>query len=194
MIGWGVDGSRRHLTHHPVIRLLLIQVEKPVRYIATVDREQFTIDINQEGQVTVDDEVLNVNMVSVVDTPTYSLVIDGRSHDVTIDEADEVYQVMMKGGVFDVKVEDERTRRLAGLKGGFNPPVGELLIRAPMPGIIVDVPIVSGQPVSKGDIVVILESMKMQNEFKAPRNGTVHEIRVKPGDKVDQNAIMVTIS
>lgn len=165
-----------------------------MKYITTVEGEQLTIDINKEGQVTVNGQVINVNMVAVPDTTTYSVIVDGRSYDVTVDEAEDVYHVMMNGGVFDVKVEDERTRRLAGLKGGFGPPVGEVLIKAPMPGVIVSVPVTAGQEVSKGDIVVILESMKMQNEFKAPRDGVIHQVRVALGDKVEQNTIMVTIS
>ena len=59
---------------------------------------------------------------------------------------------------------------------------------------MVEIPVKQGQEVKRGDIVVILESMKMQNEFKAPRDGTVHVIRVAPGDKVEQNTIMLTIA
>ncbi|MFQ5610989.1 MAG: biotin/lipoyl-containing protein [Anaerolineae bacterium] len=165
-----------------------------MKYITTLEGEQFEIDINENGRVTFDGQVIDVDMVNVANTSTYSVIIDGMSFDVTIDEAEELYHVMMKGGLFEVTVEDEQLRRLAGLKGGFGAPVGEVLIKAPMPGVIVDVPVEAGQGVSKGDIVVILESMKMQNEFKAPRQGTVHEVRVRAGDRVEQNAIMVTIS
>jgi biotin carboxyl carrier protein len=71
--------------------------------------------------------------------------------------------------------------------------VGEIVIKAPMPGVVIDVLVSKGQTVERGDILVILESMKMQNEFKAPRAGQVHAIRVAPGDKVEQNAAMITM-
>jgi biotin carboxyl carrier protein len=71
---------------------------------------------------------------------------------------------------------------------------GEIVIRAPMPGVVIEVPVKPGQEVAKGDIVLILESMKMQNEFKAPRPGKVHTVRVAPGDKVDQNMVMITLA
>jgi propionyl-CoA carboxylase alpha chain len=63
-----------------------------------------------------------------------------------------------------------------------------------MPGVVVDVPVTVGQEVAKGKTVVVLESMKMQNELKAPRDGTIHAVRVAKGDKVDLNAVLVTIT
>ena len=62
-----------------------------------------------------------------------------------------------------------------------------------MPGLVVDVPVKEGQTVSKGEVLVILESMKMQNEFKAPISGMVQRIKVKPGQTVNQNAMLLTV-
>ncbi len=165
-----------------------------MKYIAIVDDQEFTIDVNREGEVTVNGTTYAVDIQGVGSDNLYSLIMDGRSYDVFIDERDEDFLVVMWGGIFEVKVEDERTRRLAGLRRGPVAPVGEVLIKAPMPGVVVKVPIGEGQPVETGDIVVVLESMKMQNEFKSPRPGVVRTVRVKAGDKVDQNQIMLTIS
>jgi biotin carboxyl carrier protein len=165
-----------------------------MKYLAIIGDAQFTIDINRDGQITVDGEVVNVDMRQMLDTTMYSLIINGVSHDVRMNEGDGVYLAELSGEIFEVVVEDERTRRLAGLKGGPGAMTGEAIIKAPMPGVVVDVWVTPGQEVEKGDIVVILESMKMQNEFKAPRAGKVHTVRVAPGDKVEQNAVMLTIT
>jgi biotin carboxyl carrier protein len=165
-----------------------------MKYLAIIGDAQFTIDINRDGQITVDGEVVNVDMRQMLDTTMYSLIINGVSHDVRMNEGDGVYLAELSGEIFEVVVEDERTRRLAGLKGGPGAMTGEAMIKAPMPGVVVDVWVTPGQEVEKGDIVVILESMKMQNEFKAPRAGKVHTVRVAPGDKVEQNAVMLTIT
>lgn len=164
-----------------------------MKYITTIGDQQFTIDINHKGQVTFDGEVINADMQQMLDTTMYSIIIDGKSHDVRMNEGEGVYIAQLRGEIFEVVVEDEHTRRLAGIKSG---PVsmGEAIIKAPMPGVVVDVMVKPGQEVKEGDIVVILESMKMQNEFKAPRDGVAHTIRVAAGDKVDQNAVMVTIA
>jgi len=63
-----------------------------------------------------------------------------------------------------------------------------------MPGVVIDIPIKEGQEVTQGDNVIILESMKMQNEIKAPRDGTVNHLRVKAGESVDQNQILLILS
>lgn len=165
-----------------------------MKYITTIGEHQFVIDINREGQVTVDGEVIDIDMRQLLDTTMYSIITNGQSHDVRLTELDEFYNVQVSGQIFDVKVEDERTRRLAGLRNLSGISAGEIIIKAPMPGVVIEVPVQPGQEVNAGDIVVILESMKMQNEFKAPRAGKVHTVRVAPGAKVDQNMVMVTLT
>jgi acetyl/propionyl-CoA carboxylase alpha subunit len=165
-----------------------------MKYITSVGDQEFTIDVNRKGEVTVNGTPYTVDIQGVGSHSLYSLIIDGRSYDVFIEEQDEEYLVVMWGGLHEVRVQDERTRRLAGLRRGPVAPVGEVFIMAPMPGVVVEMPVREGQSVETGDIVVVLESMKMQNEFKTPRAGVVHTVRVKVGDKVDQNQIMVTIS
>ncbi|MCL4295628.1 MAG: biotin/lipoyl-binding protein [Anaerolineae bacterium] len=165
-----------------------------MKYITIVGDEQFTIDINQDGQITLNGEIINAEMRQMLDTTMYSIIMDNVSHDLRMNEGDGVYIVQLGGEIFEVVVEDERTRRLAGLKSGPGAVTGEALVKAPMPGVVVEIPVKQGQEVRRGDIVVIFESMKMQNEFKAPRDGLVHAIRVAPGDKVDQNAILLTIA
>ena len=165
-----------------------------MKYIATIGDQEFTVDVNRKGEVIVDGTPYAVDIQGVDSHSLYSIIINGKSYDIFIDEVDEDYLVVLWGGLFEVKVQDERTRRLAGLRRGPVAPVGEVLIKAPMPGVVVELPVSEGQPVETGDIVVVLESMKMQNEFKSPRNGVVHNVRVRVGDRVDQNQIMVTIS
>ena len=165
-----------------------------MKYITTIDEKEFVIDINDEGHVNIDDHQVNIDFQGIPGTQLYSLIINGESYEVAVDSNDELYHVMLKSALYEVKVEDERTRRLAGLIGPAGAPVGEALIKAPMPGIIVAIQVSEGQAVAKDDIVIILESMKMQNEFKSPKDGVVSSVRVGLGDKVEQNAIMLTIS
>jgi acetyl/propionyl-CoA carboxylase alpha subunit len=165
-----------------------------MKYLTIIGDKQFTVDINRNGEITLDGQVMNVDMRQMLDTTMYSVIIDGISHDVRMREGDGTYLAELNGDIFEVVVEDERTRRLAGLKGGVGAITGEAIIKAPMPGVVIGVLVAPGQEVQPGDIVVILESMKMQNEFKAPRAGKVHTLRVAPGDKVEQGAVMLTIT
>jgi biotin carboxyl carrier protein len=165
-----------------------------VKYIATVGNQVYVIDVNREGEVNVNGVPHTADMQAIGTARLYSLIVDGKSYDIFIDEQDEKYLLVTQEGIFEVKVEDERTRRLAGLQRAPMMPVGEILIKAPMPGVVVDVSVSAGQAVDVGDRVAVLESMKMQNELKTPRAGAVRTVRVKPGDRVDQNQILLTIA
>ena len=97
------------------------------------------------------------------------------------------------GRQFPVVVEDEREKRLRAAAGGSVSETGEFHLRSPMPGMVVSIPVAEGQKIEKGDVLLILESMKMQNELKAPRAGTVGRIRVKPGESVEQRQILLSV-
>jgi biotin carboxyl carrier protein len=124
----------------------------------------------------------------------YSLLMDGRSIEAYVYPVNESWQVLYDGKFYPARVEDEREHRLRLAAGGEVQSRGELHLKAPMPGLIVAVSVDEGQPVSKGDVLVVLESMKMQNELKAPRDGIVTRIRVSGGDRVDQQATLLTLT
>jgi biotin carboxyl carrier protein len=63
-----------------------------------------------------------------------------------------------------------------------------------MPGMIVAIPVSEGQPVQKGQTVVVLESMKMENELKAPRDGMITSIKVSPRQSVEQHQPLVVLT
>lgn len=64
-------------------------------------------------------------------------------------------------------------------------------VQAPMPGLIKNVFVEVGQTVSKGDNLLVLEAMKMENMIKSPADGTISAIKVHPGDKVEKNTLLV---
>lgn len=71
---------------------------------------------------------------------------------------------------------------------------GKITINAPMPGSIVDVKVAIGEAVKKGQTLVLLEAMKMENEIVAPEDGVVATVVVKKGDSVDTNDALVTLN
>ena len=67
-------------------------------------------------------------------------------------------------------------------------------VAAPMPGTILSVSVTAGQSVKSGDVLLVLEAMKMENEIKAPKDGTVASVNVAKGESVDTGATLVTIA
>jgi biotin carboxyl carrier protein len=66
-------------------------------------------------------------------------------------------------------------------------------IKAPMPGMVLHVMVEKGQPIKKGDAIVVLEAMKMENILKSPVDGIINRIHVTKGDKVEKNQVMVNL-
>lgn len=165
-----------------------------MKYITTVNGKQYTIEINDERHAVVDGVEHEVDLVAVNGQPVYSLLLGGRSYEAYVSAAGDGWQVLMQGGLYPVQVEDEREKRLRAASGGVANITGEYHLKAPMPGLIVSVPVREDQTVQKGDVLVILESMKMQNELKSPSTGRVARVKVKAGDSVEQHTVMLTVS
>jgi biotin carboxyl carrier protein len=165
-----------------------------MKYIATIGDEQFEIELLSEDEILLNGEQLRADFESVADEPVYSLILDGQSFEASIHPTEMGIQVLLRGQLIDVQVEDERQRRLRESSGGQIIQSGDFHLKAPMPGMVVSVRIEEGQEVTSGEDMIILESMKMQNELKAPRDGTVSRLRVKEGDSVDQNQVLLIIS
>lgn len=165
-----------------------------MRYITRIDERQYEIEINADDEITVDGERLSADFQSVANQPIYSLILDGESYEASVRITPTGVQVLLKGQLFDASVEDERQRRIRQSTSSQTVKSGDYHLRAPMPGLVIDIPVKEGQEIEVGQNLVILESMKMQNELKAPREGTVSRVLIKPGDSIEHNQIMMTIS
>ena len=71
---------------------------------------------------------------------------------------------------------------------------GAVAVKAPMPGNILDVKVAAGASVKAGDVLVILEAMKMENEIVAPQDGTVASVNVNKGDTVNSGDVLVSMN
>lgn len=164
-----------------------------MKYVTTIDGKEFVIEIVDERHVRVGDRLLPVDFQSVSGQPVYSLLVDGKSYESFVYQGDEDWEVLLRGRQFQVKVEDEREKRLKAAAGGGVVEGGEFHLKAPMPGLVVAISVSEGQEVKKGQVLVILESMKMQNELKSPRDGTISHIKVKAGESVEQKQILLNL-
>ena len=110
------------------------------------------------------------------------------------------YRVNVNGSVYEVEIEEmsaPSTMSAPVAKPATPAPVaapaGGNAVKAPMPGTILDVKVQNGQSVKKGQVLVVLEAMKMENEIMAPCDGTVGSVSVRKGDSVETQALICTI-
>ncbi len=163
-----------------------------MKYITTISNRTYEIDILPDGSVLLNGQPRNVDFLAL-DASLYSIITDSRSLEALIDEQGGLYQVLIGGRRYEGQVLDERDQLLRA-RSDIVDQSGEVSVKAPMPGLIVAVPVSEGQAVRAGETVVILESMKMQNELKAPRDGVVQRISVAPGQSVEQKKVLITIT
>ncbi len=119
------------------------------------------------------------------------------------------YTITVNGNVYDVTVEEGTSTgapaaapKAAAPKAAAPAPKkaasagteGSVKVTAPMPGKILGVKAGAGQAVKKGDVLIVLEAMKMENEIVAPSDGTVASINVASGDSVEAGATLATLN
>ncbi|MDQ2903579.1 MAG: acetyl-CoA carboxylase biotin carboxyl carrier protein subunit [Chloroflexota bacterium] len=182
-------------------------------YIATIHDKTYQIEPaigDQEGSVTLQGARYTIDWQRVASLAVRgqqmggtggrsSLIIAGMSYDVfarRLDKPDEgesqTYEILIGDQRFEVQVEDERAKALIGtIKSASDS--GEAMIRAPMPGLVIGTPVEAGAEVARGQTVIVLEAMKMENDLAAPRAGTIKEVRVSKGQTVNQGDILVVI-
>jgi acetyl/propionyl-CoA carboxylase alpha subunit len=120
----------------------------------------------------------------------YTVLVDGRSYDVFVEVAPTGLIVSIHGQRFEVDVRDPRrlTRRSAGAGAG-----GVQTLHSPMPGKVVRVLVAAGDTVEAGQGILVIEAMKMQNELKTSRAGTVLSISAKEGATVTAGESLASI-
>ena len=165
-----------------------------MKYITIVNGHEYTIEILDEAHISVDDVVYELDFERVGNQPVYSLVLGGQSYEAHVyTDEEQQWKVMLRGDMYRAEVEDERERRLRlQFQGGPAEQV-EFHLKAPMPGLVIAIPVAEGQMIEKGDVLLILDSMKMQNELKSPRAGKVSRVRVAAGDRVEQKQTLLSV-
>lgn len=164
-----------------------------MKYITTIDNKEYEIEVVDEHHIRIGDRLLQVDFEAVSGQPVFSLIVDGKSYESFVYQGEEDWEVLIRGRQYQVKIEDEREKRLKAAAGGGTVEGGEFHLKAPMPGLVVSVLVAEGDPIQKGQVMIILESMKMQNELKAPRDGIMGRVRVKAGESVEQRQTLLSM-
>lgn len=113
-----------------------------------------------------------------------SLLIDGKSYEVDVDAAEDSddYGVMIEGDLYEIEVVEERKKKLAmKMAAGAS---GRQDLKSPMAGNVRKILVAPGDPVAAGQVLLILEAMKMQNEIKSPIDGSIGSVTAREGNTV----------
>lgn len=163
-----------------------------MRYVATVEGKPFVIEIEKEG-IAVDGQAHAVDMRRIEPLPLYSLLVDNLSYEVFIEPQADKYTVVLEGRLYTVEVQEERAWQLVASRPAQPVAGGEIVVEAPLPGVIVEVCVTAGQAVRAGETLLILESMKMENRLHSPQDSIVKSVHVAAHDQVSQGQALLTL-
>jgi biotin carboxyl carrier protein len=164
-----------------------------VKYVVSLGGREVEIEVDGD-RVTVGGRILAATLGSSPGTPVRQLLLDGRSEALAVEPMGSGrWALTHRGERYEVEVVDERTRHIRSLTGSSDRGRGPGVLRAPMPGLVVRVQAQAGQAVSPGAGMVVLEAMKMENELRAPRAGTVAAVLCAEGTTVEAGQDLITV-
>jgi len=152
---------------------------------------QVTVD---KGEFSIDGRKIDLDLAKLSNRK-YHVISNNKSYNielVSLDKAKKVVTLKVNNATYEVSLKDKMDELLAKL--GMDTLLEDKTedLKAPMPGLILEIAVEKGQSIAKGDKLLILEAMKMENVIKAASDAIVEDIKVNIGDSVDNGQILIS--
>jgi biotin carboxyl carrier protein len=164
-----------------------------VKYQVRVGNRSIEVEIDG-ARIRCGGAEYDAELRSVPGTPLRLLISGDSSRLYAMDFTGDRWEVQERGERHLIEVVDERTAHIRSLVGTGAAAGGPTALRAPMPGLVVRVPVNPGERVTAGASLVVLEAMKMENELKAAADGVVEAVAVAPGQVVEKGQILLSFA
>jgi len=165
------------------------------KYRLKLGGDDHELEVEPDGtgsyRVTAGDRTSRVNLVRINDSARHSLIVDGRTYDIFVEERPTGFHVLINGRIIDVGTQTGR--RGKGAESLDIDDGGEWVLKSPMAGVVLEVRVKADEQVEEGQVLVVVEAMKMQNELRARRGGTVKAVYASVGQRVDQGAPLLVL-
>ena len=163
-----------------------------MRYRIVVEGRTFEIEVGPAGRVWVNRRPISVDLERIDGLPLYSLLVDQRSYETHVEtEEDGQCREAVSGRVYRACLQ-EALRPSPGIVHCHRVD-GPVELSAPLPGLVVEMRVGEGQRVEEGEVVAVLESMKMHLQLRAPQPGIVRVLRAAAGQEVAQGQVLAVI-
>ena len=144
-------------------------------------------------QIKIDGKATEIDLVKLLDNK-FHILQNQKSYNIEIIHADynlKRFSIKVNNNIYDLNLQTELDMLLdkMGMSAGANEKMDS--VKAPMPGLVLDILVEAGQAVNKGDNLLILEAMKMENIIKASGNGVVKSININKKDAVEKNQLLI---
>lgn len=153
-------------------------------------------DIEVAGNdIKIDGKSIDLDWVKLLDNK-FHILQQHKSYNLEVLHADtrlKRFSIKVNNNIYDINLQNELDILLdkMGMSAGADDKLED--IKAPMPGLVLDILVEEGQPINKGDNLLILEAMKMENIIKAGGSGIVKSIKVNKKDAVEKNQLLIEV-
>ncbi len=160
--------------------------------VKSAEGQEKEVEIGSEG-LSIDGQAIDWN-ISKISEFHYHIISGGKSYNAELVNADyqqKVLTLKIEDQVFEISIKDKMDQLLEKMGISAQSTTAIADVKAPMPGLILDILVEPGQTIQKGDQLMILEAMKMENVLKAQGEGTISGIEVTKGDSVEKNQVLI---
>jgi biotin carboxyl carrier protein len=157
-------------------------------------KAKYLVTVNEKHQFEISSEQANALDFIKIDSNHFHILHGQKSYQAELVEADfqkKTFKIKIDGNLHDIFITDQFDQLVERLGLSVIASSKVTDVKAPMPGLVLDINVASGQEVNKGDKLMILEAMKMENVIKSEGIGVVKEIHVEKGATVDKGQMLI---
>lgn len=179
--------------YHKESRAIIFYIYEKPEKIDPME-QKFKVVVNDELDFSFTKEQISSLDLQDISSSAFHVLKENRSYKATLEKKDflkKTYTIRINSNTYRVKISNELDLLIEDM--GLSLASANVIndIKAPMPGLILDVQVKEGQEVKEGDYLLVLEAMKMENTLTAPRDGVVKSISVKKGQTVEKNQLLI---
>jgi len=163
-------------------------------YLVNINGQKRTVQIPGNSEIFYEGKKINYELTKL-GLHIFTLKLNEKIYEIVFDKVDnEKLNLLVDGHPFETvtrtALQEKAFRLLEESKTNVQ---HHHQVKAPMPGIILKIKKKSGEHIQRGDSVIILEAMKMENEIKAPSSGIITDLKISEGQSVEKNSLLFSI-